>query len=611
MPLFEWLVRAAVLATLVGIGAWALEEVLRGANRSARFVWIGALLLSIALPASSLFLPDLWPELLKRPASVVDWSNANAFTAQLESVLQEKITRDVVAITPRWSARELALAVWIVASVLLGLRWVHGWYRLRRARVRWKEAILAGERVLVSENLGPAVVGLVRPRVVVPSWLFLGSTNQQRMIVRHELQHLRAGDQWLLAFAPVLVALFPWNPALWWQLRRLRIAIELDCDARVLRGGESALEYGCMLLDVAGSTTVLQPTLAALSEPRTSLERRIRAMTPTRYQYALTRAASLTLLCTIALAGAIVAIAPTAQRVSAQQAVPVPAQAAPVRVQQQEGSPLVVMDGKVMVGAKVNFGDLSLASVEVLKPAEAVRKFGARARYGAVVITTSGSELVAKAADQELEPVIVRGELKALPLKRELATKEASRAHAIEIKERSAKAAEIAKAVEKAHAAEVKEHLVKAEQVAEAIAKKEAAELKERSVNAEMREAIAKKQASAVMERSIREALAAEAIEKAPAKAADPIVYVDGVKLPPKAASAPARATTSQNAVNPILVIDGVVVGRGADALKVLTATLSPEQIERIEIVKGAAARQLYGDYADDGVIYITTKKRQ
>jgi hypothetical protein len=62
MLLFEWLVRAAVLAALMGVGAWALEEVLRGAIRSTGFVWLVALLFSLALPAASLLARDLWPE---------------------------------------------------------------------------------------------------------------------------------------------------------------------------------------------------------------------------------------------------------------------------------------------------------------------------------------------------------------------------------------------------------------------------------------------------------------------------------------------------------------------------------------------------------------------
>src|SRR5262249_58279568 len=37
-----------------------------------------------------------------------------------------------------------------------------------------------------------------------------------------------------LRFFPPGVGALPWNVALWWQRSRLRLAVEMDCDARVL-----------------------------------------------------------------------------------------------------------------------------------------------------------------------------------------------------------------------------------------------------------------------------------------------------------------------------------------------------------------------------------------
>ena len=55
----------------------------------------------------------------------------------------------------------------------------------------------------------------------------------------------------LIAAAAWAVALFPWNPALWLIVKRLRLAIEIDCDARVLAGRRSDVrDYGMLLLTV-------------------------------------------------------------------------------------------------------------------------------------------------------------------------------------------------------------------------------------------------------------------------------------------------------------------------------------------------------------------------
>jgi TonB-dependent SusC/RagA subfamily outer membrane receptor len=59
-----------------------------------------------------------------------------------------------------------------------------------------------------------------------------------------------------------------------------------------------------------------------------------------------------------------------------------------------------------------------------------------------------------------------------------------------------------------------------------------------------------------------------------------------------------------ERAESPLIVLDGVITSESL-AMK----TLSPESIERIEVVKGAAARALYDHpRAANGVIRITTK---
>ncbi|HUH12825.1 MAG TPA: carboxypeptidase regulatory-like domain-containing protein, partial [Longimicrobiales bacterium] len=74
-------------------------------------------------------------------------------------------------------------------------------------------------------------------------------------------------------------AALPWNPALWWQLRRLRLAVEVDCDARVLGLLPDRARYGHLLLAVGARASARPFAAAALTEPRSFLEERIRAMT--------------------------------------------------------------------------------------------------------------------------------------------------------------------------------------------------------------------------------------------------------------------------------------------------------------------------------------------
>ena len=151
---------------------------------------------------------------------------------------------------------------------------------LFRGRRRWRPDLIDGERVLVSATLGPALVGIIDPTIVIPEWVATLPDDERALMLAHEREHRGAGDG-LLASAGLLGALcMPWNPALWWMFRRLRTAIEVDCDRRVLAAFPDVERYGRLLVSVAerasGDSSF---AITGFSERAGSLARRIRAMT--------------------------------------------------------------------------------------------------------------------------------------------------------------------------------------------------------------------------------------------------------------------------------------------------------------------------------------------
>jgi hypothetical protein len=106
-------------------------------------------------------------------------------------------------------------------------------------------------------------------------------------MLEHEVEHVRANDPGLLALAGLVLMLFPWNAPLWFMARRLRLAIEIDCDARVIGVGEPAEEYGLFLVAVGERRAHGLFLAASLAERRSSLERRICAMTILRPRHPL------------------------------------------------------------------------------------------------------------------------------------------------------------------------------------------------------------------------------------------------------------------------------------------------------------------------------------
>ena len=119
------------------------------------------------------------------------------------------------------------------------------------------------------------MVGLLRPRIVVPRWVTMALPSHQAAVIAHEQSHLDARDPQLFTLALALLVFMPWNLPLWWQLRRLRYAIEVDCDARVLKGGVDPAHYGETLIAVGERQSAYIGAVAAMSESKSFLEERI------------------------------------------------------------------------------------------------------------------------------------------------------------------------------------------------------------------------------------------------------------------------------------------------------------------------------------------------
>ena len=280
--MIAWILYALAFSALVALAALAAEALLRMYGRPTRWVWAAAILLSCAGPLALAEQPREVPVSFA-PAATVSPEAAAAPVPRGAPPLADRVENVLPAF---WMATTALLVGAIAAGV--AVMW--------RRRRGWRAARLADVPVLLSHEVGPAVVGVVRPAIVVPRWTLAWAEPMQRLVVRHEGEHIRARDPLLILAATVAAALVPWNLAVWFQLRRLRLAVEVDCDARTLRGGGDVATYGDLLLRVGarGSATAL--AAAAFAEPRSFLERRIRAMTDRTPRNRAARAAACAVL---------------------------------------------------------------------------------------------------------------------------------------------------------------------------------------------------------------------------------------------------------------------------------------------------------------------------
>ena len=125
-----------------------------------------------------------------------------------------------------------------------------------------------------------ATWGLMRPKVLLPAGAERWPGPRMRVVLAHELAHVRRGDWAWQVCAELLRAALWFNPLTWIVLRRQRRDSELACDDEVLGLGVAGPAYASQLLDVVQvlrSRRTLWPPGVAMARP-SGFERRIAAM---------------------------------------------------------------------------------------------------------------------------------------------------------------------------------------------------------------------------------------------------------------------------------------------------------------------------------------------
>jgi beta-lactamase regulating signal transducer with metallopeptidase domain len=267
------------VGTLLGVAGVLIERLLPVAS-SRRWVWCVTIPISIVLPGYY-----RWHH---------NWSVVGALE-QNQSLIAPR--GSLTLLDPAWWSRidacgPLVNNVWLIASGLLLV-----WTLVNAIRISEivnadtadetessNRVVLDGVAAVVTDKVGPATIGLWRSRVVVPRWVLALPSIQRRYVLRHEEEHRRSYDPHLLFVASLSILLMPWNLAMWWQLKRLCLAVEMDCDNRVVRSLGDAHQYGELLFKVAQVTRgrpPLQPAFLGAG----MLERRLTALvapTPVR-----------------------------------------------------------------------------------------------------------------------------------------------------------------------------------------------------------------------------------------------------------------------------------------------------------------------------------------
>ena len=274
--MLTWMVYVLVVTLILSGAALSAERAMRLRRGPTRWIWVVAIVGSLVIPTTI--------------ASVsVQLPNIVAPTGPQKTVVLREITSlplsaiERLPATSRYAIGSRHLTdflrrIWLTASLamlfVLSVSAAQVFWRKRR----WAISTVAGASVYVSPDIGPAVVGLIRPRIVVPAWVAESPAPYQTLVISHEQSHLQARDPLLLTVGVCLLVFMPWNLPLWWHLRRLRRAIEIDCDSRVLRAGHDLSRYCEALIEAGRRQSAFIGSVAAMSESKSFLEQRLTIM---------------------------------------------------------------------------------------------------------------------------------------------------------------------------------------------------------------------------------------------------------------------------------------------------------------------------------------------
>ena len=124
----------------------------------------------------------------------------------------------------------------------------------------------------------PAAVGLLRVKIMLPTFLDLEEEEALRHILLHELVHIRRGDRWLKLLISLTMIIHWFNPILWICHQEMLNDMETSCDEKVLSmlDGQEQLRYANTLLDVSISQKLhLDMTTLSFAERKELIEVRV------------------------------------------------------------------------------------------------------------------------------------------------------------------------------------------------------------------------------------------------------------------------------------------------------------------------------------------------
>ena len=302
--------RVSVLCILAGAVNLALR---RSSAYTRKMIWVFTLVGILLLPTAAFMrpvwnisiLPDLgrWGSVFGRgsmeelytgsgPESGRDLEAArSALDTESRGGIYQALDNWPSLLFLVWALGASALFVWYLMTGFYVRRALRdsvpvdrSWYRLEidvRERVGLRHAV----PLLKSDRTNTAVTtGVFYPIVILPLEADTWSTERRRLVLSHELAHVKRRDGLIELLASMAVIVNWFNPLVWMAASRFRVERERDCDNAVLNDGVRPSEYASLLLDIAADVSGSRKPawrLSTISESSNLKDRLLCILNPT------------------------------------------------------------------------------------------------------------------------------------------------------------------------------------------------------------------------------------------------------------------------------------------------------------------------------------------
>jgi TonB family protein len=292
---------AALKSIAVLCAAWLMALALHKRSAASRhLVWTAAAAALVALPLLSISLPALRVStggLLSAAPGITFHADANASAGgPISHAASPGVRPAAPAPSAPWRL-DLALCLmllWTAGSALALAQMLLAYAKLCRIRHAARPYPSPEEPRSLGRSLGigrpvevletsagvmPMAFGLRRSTILIPAGAQAWTAKRRRVVLLHELAHVRRADGATHLLARVALSLFWWNPLAWSAWRQFLKESERAADDMVLTAGEPAADYAGHLLEVARSLQFAPAASAAVAMARRSdLEGRLRAI---------------------------------------------------------------------------------------------------------------------------------------------------------------------------------------------------------------------------------------------------------------------------------------------------------------------------------------------